>query len=187
MPKTVVELLACWQGNFGHHRNGVIWMAVPHCLMWCIWRERNNRCFEDSERNIAGLKLFFFITQSDWMSIIGSHSIFSVYDLMDACNLCIWLFWSPAVYLDDSFLCLWIKFSLLIKKKKTRNQLLFTCIRISREDVDKASTNSRTNMKPWAIWTCHTYNWPIANDNFQTESHFLSNHFSLVRMAFHFI
>ena len=24
MPKTVVELLACWQGNFGHHCNGVI-------------------------------------------------------------------------------------------------------------------------------------------------------------------
>ena len=24
MPKTIVELLACWQGNFGHHCNGVI-------------------------------------------------------------------------------------------------------------------------------------------------------------------
>ena len=89
MPKTVVELLACWQGNFGHHCNGVIWMAVPHCLMWCIWRERNNRCFEDYERTIVGLKLFFFKTLSDWMSIIGTHSLSSVYDLMDACNLCI--------------------------------------------------------------------------------------------------
>ena len=84
MPKTVVELLACWQGNFGHHRNGVIWMAVPHYLMWCIWRERNNWCFEDSKGTIADLKLFFFKTLSDWMSIIGSHSIFWVYDLMDA-------------------------------------------------------------------------------------------------------
>ena len=27
MPKTVVELLACWQGNFGHHCSGVIWMV----------------------------------------------------------------------------------------------------------------------------------------------------------------
>ena len=36
MPKTVVKLLACWQGNFGHHHNGAIWMAIPHCLMWCI-------------------------------------------------------------------------------------------------------------------------------------------------------
>ena len=89
MPKTLVELLACWQGNFGHHRNGVIWMAVPYCLMWCIWRERNNRRFEDSERTIVDLKLFFFKTLSDWMSIIGNHSISSVYVLMDACNLCI--------------------------------------------------------------------------------------------------
>ena len=89
MSKTVVELLACWQGNFGHHRNGVIWMVVPHCLMWCIWQERNNQCFENSERTIAGLKLFFFKTLSDWMSIRESHPISSVYDLMDACNLCI--------------------------------------------------------------------------------------------------
>ena len=62
MPNTMVELLACWQGNFSRHRNGVIWMAVPYCLMWCIWRERNNRCFEDFERTIADLKLFFFKT-----------------------------------------------------------------------------------------------------------------------------
>ena len=89
MPKIVVELLACWQGNFGHYRNGVIWMAVPHYLMWCIWRERNNRFFEDSERTIADLKLFFFKALSDWMFIIGIHSISLVYDLMDACNLCI--------------------------------------------------------------------------------------------------
>lgn len=28
--KTVVELLACWQGRFHHHQNGNIWLAVPH-------------------------------------------------------------------------------------------------------------------------------------------------------------
>ena len=87
MPKTLVELLACRQGKFGRHRNGVIWMAVPHCLMWCIWRERNNRSFEDSKRTMAYLKLLLIKTQSDWMSIIGSLSISLVYGLMDACNL----------------------------------------------------------------------------------------------------
>ena len=25
-------------------------MVVPHCLMWCLWRDRNNQCFEDTER-----------------------------------------------------------------------------------------------------------------------------------------
>ena len=57
MPKIVVKLLARWQGNFGHNHNGVIWMAVPYCLM--LWPERNNQYFENSERTIANLKLFF--------------------------------------------------------------------------------------------------------------------------------
>ena len=83
-----MELLACWQGKFGSHRSGVIWMAVPHCLMWCIWSERNNQCFEDSERTVADLKLLFFRMLTDWMSIVTSYSIFSIHDLMDVCNLC---------------------------------------------------------------------------------------------------
>ena len=49
----MAKTLACWHGKFGWHRNGVIWMAViPHCLMWCIWCERNNWCFEDSETQL---------------------------------------------------------------------------------------------------------------------------------------
>ena len=38
------------------------------------------------------------------MSIVGSHYISLVYDLMDACNLNIRLFWSPVVY----FLNTWV-------------------------------------------------------------------------------
>ena len=34
------------------------------------------------------LNLLFFKTLLDWMSIVESHSISSIYDLMDACNLC---------------------------------------------------------------------------------------------------
>ena len=71
MPKTVVDLLACWQGKLGRHRNSAIWTAVPHCLMWCIWRERNNRHFEDLERSVADLKLFFLETLLDWVTVFG--------------------------------------------------------------------------------------------------------------------
>ena len=63
MPKTVVDLLpsssfllfsfffeklTCRQGRFAHYRKGVIWMVVPHCLMWNVWREGYNQSFEDS-------------------------------------------------------------------------------------------------------------------------------------------
>ena len=90
MPKTVVELLACWQGKFGRHRNFAIWMAMPHCLMLCIWRERNNRHFEDLERLVANLKLFFLKTLLDWVTVSGFRSFSSVHDFMDFCTLCTW-------------------------------------------------------------------------------------------------
>ena len=68
------------------------------------------------------LKLFFFKNLLDWLSVTGSHSIFFGFSLMDACNLCFWLFLVPSVY----FLYTWVIlfwyfnkiFSLLIYKKK---------------------------------------------------------------------
>ena len=62
MPHTVLGLLWCWHDSFGHHRNGYIWSIIPHCLLWCLWRERNSRCFEDIESSFPDLKLLFFRT-----------------------------------------------------------------------------------------------------------------------------
>ena len=77
--KSVVKLLPCWQCQFHRHWNGYIWMDIPNCLMWCIWRERNSRSFKDIERTTPDLKLFLF-TLLDWL--------FSVIDLLDLCNVC---------------------------------------------------------------------------------------------------
>ena len=92
MPQSVVGLLACWQGRFGCHWNGYIWLIVPHCLLWCLWRERNSRCFEDKERSISDLKLFFFRTLMDWLAALQNQSILSFLDFLDSCNFCSWLF-----------------------------------------------------------------------------------------------
>ena len=61
MPLSVVGLFACWQGRFGRYCNGDIWKVVPLCLMWCLWKERNSRCFEDIERSMLDLKLLFLL------------------------------------------------------------------------------------------------------------------------------
>jgi hypothetical protein len=42
------------------HHQIRIWTAVPHCIMWSLWRERNSRIFEDRELTIEDLKLRFF-------------------------------------------------------------------------------------------------------------------------------
>ena len=73
MPHSVLGLLGCWQGSFGRHRNGFIWSIVPHGLMWCLWRERNSRCFEDIEIFILDLKLFFFRTLRDWLFALQTN------------------------------------------------------------------------------------------------------------------
>ena len=91
MPKSVVGLLACWQSRFGRYRNGHIWIIIPNCLMWCLWRERNNSCFEDSERSISDLKLFFF--KLFWIGCLPcetNHSLLSLIFLDSCCNFCIW-------------------------------------------------------------------------------------------------
>jgi hypothetical protein len=41
-------------------REAAMWNMVLLCLMWCLWRERNDRCFEDREWLMGDLKDFFF-------------------------------------------------------------------------------------------------------------------------------
>ena len=57
--------------------------------MWCLWRERNSRFFEDNKRIMSDLKLFLFRTLMDWLSALSNHSFFSVLDLLDLYNFCI--------------------------------------------------------------------------------------------------
>ena len=67
MPHKVIELFESWQGKFGQHCNLDFWRLVPHCLLWCIWRERNARNFEGCERSALEIKSFFFFA----LSLIG--------------------------------------------------------------------------------------------------------------------
>ena len=59
IPQKVIELFESWQINFRQHRNIDFWRLVPHCLMWCIWSERNARCFEGCQQSLLEIKSFF--------------------------------------------------------------------------------------------------------------------------------
>ena len=71
MLKSVLDMMACWQGSVGRYLNVKIWKAVPHCLMWCFWKVRNARSFEGCERSFRDLKLFFFKSLYEWMTALG--------------------------------------------------------------------------------------------------------------------
>jgi hypothetical protein len=72
------DLISCWQGKFGRELSYGIWAAVPHCLLWCLWRERNLRIFEDGDQSTLDLRLLLLRTLFDWMTANGCfHSILS--------------------------------------------------------------------------------------------------------------
>ena len=118
MPKFVVEILACWQGQFGRHCNGHIWIVFPHYLM-CV----NCMCFEDNEGSLSNLKLFFFRTLLDWLSVWRNQFLSSIPNLLYICNFCIWFVYpyTHSVYLGVSFFYI-NKSLLLIQKKKKKKK-----------------------------------------------------------------
>ena len=46
LPRSVVDTLFGWWDWLWKHSSS-IWNLAPLCVMWCLWRERNWRTFED--------------------------------------------------------------------------------------------------------------------------------------------
>ena len=108
-----VRLLWRWRASARSHN--AIWNATPLCLMCLLWRERNSRAFEDLESHFVELKMLLR-TLFHWMAALSSHSLHSVFDLIDSSFLlCLFL-----VYLlcTRPFILLSMKFYYLTKKKK---------------------------------------------------------------------
>ena len=82
MPQTVYALLHCWRRKGSAH---IVWNVIPSCLMWLLWRERNQRAFKDSERHSAELKLILLRTLMEWITAVSSHSFPSVFAFIDGC------------------------------------------------------------------------------------------------------
>ena len=46
IPRSIPDLLFGWW-NWLRKYLSQIWNLVPLCILWCIWKERNRRTFED--------------------------------------------------------------------------------------------------------------------------------------------
>jgi hypothetical protein len=83
----VVDLLACWKGDFGKSQLALVWGAVPHCVMWLLWRERNNCVFEGVETTSLDLKSRVIQTLFVWMRNPTNLDYSSCEDFIDSCIL----------------------------------------------------------------------------------------------------
>jgi hypothetical protein len=102
--------------------------------MWCIWRERNNRSFEDSERIVAELKALFFHTLFQWIIAYDCFHISSFHDFF----LSLFFFWLGVslVY----FLCTWVR--PLVFNETQLTQGISMCITFK----DTSSKHSQTKL-----------------------------------------
>jgi hypothetical protein len=50
--------------------------------LWCLWRERNDRHFEDKERTTEGLISFFFHSLYSWSAAFLAPLVFSFNDFL---------------------------------------------------------------------------------------------------------
>uniref|UniRef100_A0A2N9H5P7 Reverse transcriptase domain-containing protein n=1 Tax=Fagus sylvatica TaxID=28930 RepID=A0A2N9H5P7_FAGSY len=85
MPRGVVDLLSCWSIKSGKTESAAIWKTIPHVLMWCIWRERNNRTFLGEEQSISALKCAFLQTLYEWLKASNLVCCNSISEMIDSC------------------------------------------------------------------------------------------------------
>ena len=69
----VSNLLFSWWNWLGKNAS-YIWNLIPLCLMWCIWRERNWRTFEDLDRYEDQMLALFSGSFFDWARAWGLTS-----------------------------------------------------------------------------------------------------------------
>ena len=65
MPSSVLDLCAFWCSS-GRTRSAVVWKMMRICIFWSIWRERNNRCFEDLESSLEEILAFLLYSLYSW-------------------------------------------------------------------------------------------------------------------------
>jgi hypothetical protein len=84
MPRTVLELLTSLGASIGYGRAKEAWRLAPLCLLWCIWRKRNVRFFEDVETSMVELQKHLLNMLYIW---IAPHHCLNAFTFVDFLNL----------------------------------------------------------------------------------------------------
>ena len=86
--RSVADFLFSWWNWLGKHSSN-IWNLVPLCLMWCIWRERNQWTFENLDRSDDQMLAFFTGSLFYWpraWRLTSSDSLSSFLSSLFLCN-----------------------------------------------------------------------------------------------------
>jgi hypothetical protein len=58
---------------------------APLCLMWTIWKERNARCFEDTELTMVELSNRFLRLLFQWAEVLNIIQVSNMQQFVEVC------------------------------------------------------------------------------------------------------
>ena len=86
MHSSVKRNLLGWHDAFVGKRREKAWSAALLCLIWTLWKERDERVFNDVERSNQAIKYSFLYTFVIWVRVYLKDHTLSMFDFIE------WLF-----------------------------------------------------------------------------------------------
>ena len=80
MPSKIDETLFSWKEAGVGATNKERWRMILACIWWTIWRERNDRCFENRDNNLQEVKLKCLLLFCFWCTNVYSNETESIID-----------------------------------------------------------------------------------------------------------
>jgi hypothetical protein len=115
MPRRVVNFYAYWW-TAGNTRSVVVWKMAPSCLLWCLWKEMNDRSFEDRKKTLEEIKLYFSTHCIFRQLLFVFPFVISYHYFLVLFALTMWLVLYTSC-IPGSVLCFYWYFDYLLKKK----------------------------------------------------------------------
>ncbi|KAG5623143.1 hypothetical protein H5410_008361 [Solanum commersonii] len=79
---TLVYSQALFSAKYTTRRDGWILRIIPSCIWWTIWKERNDRCFEDRRSLVQDIKLKCILLFCFWCTKLYSSDTESILDVL---------------------------------------------------------------------------------------------------------
>ena len=74
--------------SFKDKKHRKVWWAIPLCLFWTVWKERNRIVFDNEVLSIQRLKNSFICNLFSWAKssiVVGPLTLFNFADWLGSC------------------------------------------------------------------------------------------------------